>query len=61
VAEFIADSKIQFGTLSYERYMGLKKRVILPGADYKQLYDFYQAALNQDRSPFKAVPLHQPL
>jgi len=61
VAEFIADSKIQFGTLSYERYMGLKKRTILPGADYKQLYDFYQAALTQDRSPFKAVPLHQPL
>ncbi len=61
VAEFIADSKVQFGTLSYERYMGLKKRAILPGDEYKQLYDFYQAALGQDRSPFKAVPAHQPL
>jgi len=61
VAEFIADSKIQFGTLSYERYMGLKKRTILPGDEYKQLYDFYQAALTQDRSAFKALPAHQPL
>jgi hypothetical protein len=61
VAEFISDSKVQFGTLSYERYMGLKKRTILPGDEYKQLYDFYQAALTQDRSPFKALPAHQPL
>lgn len=63
VAEFIADSKVQFGTLSYERYMGLKKRTILPGDEYKQLSDFYQAALAQDRTPFKVVPAnpHQPL
>ncbi|HVM31567.1 MAG TPA: hypothetical protein VMU88_00390 [bacterium] len=61
VAEFISDSKVQFGTLSYERYMGLKKRTILPGDEYKQLYDFYQAALGQDRSPFKALPARQPL
>jgi hypothetical protein len=55
VAEFFSTSKIDFGTLSYERYVGLKKRVIDPGREYKELLDFYQSVLSQDRVPFKAV------
>ncbi len=55
VAEFLAASKIDFGTLSYERYVGLKKRVIDPGKNYQDLLSFYQSVLSQDRAPFKAV------
>lgn len=55
VAEFLATCKLDFGTMSYERYMGLKKRVIDPGADYRDLLSFYKAVLNQDRVPFKAL------
>jgi len=47
--------KIGFGTLSYERYVGLKKRVIEPGKNYQDLLSFYQTVLSQDRVPFKAV------
>jgi hypothetical protein len=54
VAEFLATSKVDFGTLSYERYMGLKKRVIEPGKNYQDLLSFYRAVLSQDRMPFKA-------
>ncbi len=54
VAEFLATSKLDFGTLSYERYMGLKKRVIDPGKNYSDLLSFYKAVLSQDRVPFKA-------
>jgi hypothetical protein len=55
VAEFLSTSKIDFGTLSYERYVGLKKRVIDPGKNYQDLLSFYQSVLSQDRVPFKAV------
>jgi hypothetical protein len=55
VAEFLSTSKIDFGTLSYERYVGLKKRVIDPGKNYTDLLSFYQSVLSQDRVPFKAV------
>ncbi|HXL74182.1 MAG TPA: hypothetical protein VN963_11225, partial [bacterium] len=55
VAEFFSTSKIDFGTLSYERYVGLKKRVIDPGKNYQDLLSFYQSVLSQDRVPFKAV------
>jgi hypothetical protein len=54
VAEFLATSKVDFGTLSFERYLGLKKRVIEPGKNYETLLSFYKAVLNQDRVPFKA-------
>jgi hypothetical protein len=54
VAEFITNPKVQFGTLMYERYTGLKKRVITPGPDYRQLLAFYQVVLKQDRTPFVA-------
>ncbi len=54
VAEFITNPKVQFGTLLYERYTGLKKRVISPGPDYRQLLAFYQVVLKQDRTPFIA-------
>jgi len=56
VAEFLAEPKIQFGTLIYERYTGIKKRTIAPGAEYKQLLAFYQAVLKQDRTPFTLTP-----
>jgi len=55
VAEFLATARIDFGTLSYERYLGLKKRVIDPGKNYQDLLSFYQSVLNEDRVPFKAV------
>jgi hypothetical protein len=55
VAEFLSTSKIDFGTLSYERYVGLKKRVIEPGKNYQDLLSFYQTVLSQDRVPFKAL------
>jgi hypothetical protein len=54
VAEFLATSKVDFGTLSYERYLGLKERVIEPGKNYTDLLSFYKAVLSQDRVPFKA-------
>ncbi len=54
VAEFSADSKVQFDTLVYERYLGLKQRTILPGNEYKDLLEFYQTVLKQDRTPFIA-------
>lgn len=56
VAEFSSTAKIQFATLSYERYMGLKKRRIELGKEYQDLMTFYQAVLSQDRTPFKVVP-----
>jgi hypothetical protein len=59
IAEFISNTKTQFGTLSYERYVGLKQRVISPGKEYEDLLTFYQAVLNQDRAPFKANRLNQ--
>lgn len=55
VAEFSSSSKLDFGTLSYERYLGVKERVIPLGKDYKDLLAFYQAVLTQDRKPFTAV------
>ena len=55
VAEFSADSKLDFGTLSYERYMGVKERTISLGKEYKDLLAFYQAVVTQDRKPFTAV------
>jgi hypothetical protein len=55
VADFVANSKVQFGTLTYDRYLGLKQRSILPGREYEELLGFYQAVLNQDRTPFIAV------
>jgi len=55
MAEFISSARLQFGTITYERYLGLKKRRIEPGKEYGQLQDFYQAVLTQDRVPFKAV------
>ena len=61
VAEFLAEPKIQFGTLIYERYTGIKKRTIAPGADYKQLLAFYQAVLKQDRTPFYLVRGSNPI
>jgi hypothetical protein len=56
VAEFSANGKVQFGTLSYERYMGLKDRSISLGKEYKDLMAVYQTVLTADRTPFKAVP-----
>jgi hypothetical protein len=53
VAEFLSHAKIDFGTLSFERYMGLKKRSLQPGADYRELLDFYKGVLKQDRTPFE--------
>ncbi len=55
VAEFFANSKLDFGTLSYERYLGVKQRVIEPGKPYNDLLNFYQTVLSQDHVPFKAV------
>lgn len=56
VAEFSSTAKIQFDTLSYERYLGLKQRTISLGREYQDLLAFYQAVLTQDRTPLKAVP-----
>lgn len=56
VAEFSSTAKVQFATLSYERYMGLKRRRIELGKEYQDLLTFYQAVLSQDRTPFKVVP-----
>lgn len=60
VAEFLATSKLSFGTLSYERYTGLKQRNIALGPEYQDLLAFYQAVLTQDRLPFSAVPAKKP-
>lgn len=61
VAEFMAEPKISFGTLIYERYTGIKDRVIAPGPEYKQLLAFYQAVLKQDRTPFYAEKTAAPV
>jgi hypothetical protein len=55
VAEFFSAFKLDFGTLTYERHMGLKQRTILPGKEYGQLFNFYQYVLTQDRTPFKVI------
>jgi len=55
VAEFSATSQLQFGTLSYERYLGIRQRNISLGKEYQDLLAFYQAVLTQDRKPFIAV------
>jgi hypothetical protein len=55
VAEFSATSKVQYGTLSYERYLGLKQRSIALGREYQELLGVYQTVLTQDRKPFTAV------
>jgi predicted secreted protein len=55
VAEFFSNSKLDFGTLSYERYLGVKQRVIETGKPYNELLSFYQTVLGQDHVPFKAV------
>lgn len=54
-AEFSENSKVQFGTLSYERYMGVKDRSIDLGKQYKDLMAVYQTVLTTDRTPFKAI------
>jgi hypothetical protein len=54
-AEFSANCKVQFATLSYERYMGVKDRSIDLGKQYKDLMAVYQTVLTTDRTPFKAV------
>jgi len=54
-AEFMTSSKLQFGTLSFERDLNLKQRVINPGKDYADLQAFYQILLSQDRTPYKAL------
>jgi hypothetical protein len=55
VAEFSATSKVEFSTLSYERYLGIKQRGISLGKEYQDLLAFYQTVLTQDRIPFKVV------
>ena len=45
--------KIGFGTLSYERYVGLKNRVIDPGKNYADLLSFYQSVLSENRGPLR--------
>jgi len=55
IAEYISNFKLDFGTLTYERYLGLKQRIISPGKEYGDLLNFYQTVLNQDRTPFKVV------
>lgn len=55
VAEFSSTSKLDFGTLSYERYVGVKQRTISLGRDYQELLAFYQAVVAQDRKPFTAA------
>jgi hypothetical protein len=56
VAEFSSTSKVQFDTLSYERYVGIRQRTIQLGKEYQDLLTFYQTVLTQDRMPFKAEP-----
>ncbi len=56
LAEFSASAKVDFGTLSYERDLGLKQRSISLGKEYQNLMAVYQTVLTQDRTPFKAVP-----
>ncbi len=55
VAEFTAASQVSFGTLSYDRYLGIKQRNISLGKEYQDLLAFYQAVLTQDRKPFVAA------
>ncbi len=55
VAEFSASAKVDFGTLSYERDLGLKQRSISLGKEYQDLMAVYQTVLTQDRTPFTAV------
>jgi hypothetical protein len=55
VAEFLSSSKVTFGSLTCERYLGIKQRVIPLGSDYDDLLAFYQAVMTQDRTPFTAV------
>jgi hypothetical protein len=55
VADFTNDSQLQFGSMSFNRDLGLKVRVISPGKDYEELQAFYQVLLTQDRTPFKAI------
>jgi hypothetical protein len=54
VAEFSATSKLEFGTLSYDRYLGLKQRTITLGKEYQDLLTFYQTVTTQDRTAFTA-------
>ena len=54
-AEFSANSKVQFGSLSYERFMGIKDRTIELGKKYQDLMAVYQTVTATDRTPFKAV------
>jgi hypothetical protein len=54
VAEFSSTSKLDFGTLSYDRYLGVKQRTISLGKEYQDLLAFYQAVVAQDRKPFTA-------
>lgn len=54
-AEFLSTARLQFGTLTYERYLGLKQRAITPGKGYNDLLNFYQVVLGQDRTPFNVV------
>ena len=55
VAEYLSNFKLDFGTLTYERYLGLKQKVISPGKEYQELLTFYQTVLSQDRTPFKVI------
>ncbi len=55
VAEFFSVFKMEFGTLTYERHLGLKDRTITPGKEYNDLLNFYKIVLNQDRTPFKII------
>ena len=55
IAEFFSVFKLDFGTLTYERHLGLKQKTIAPGKEYGQLLNFYQIVLNQDRTPFKVI------
>ncbi|HEY5037903.1 MAG TPA: hypothetical protein VIJ93_02410, partial [bacterium] len=54
IAEFFSKAKLEFGTLTFERYLGLKQRMIYPGKEYTELLNFYQTVLSQDRTPFTA-------
>ncbi|HVZ81572.1 MAG TPA: hypothetical protein VHE12_12355, partial [bacterium] len=54
-AEFSAESRVQFGALSYERSMGIKDRTVELGKQYKDLMAVYQTVTATDRTPFKAI------
>jgi hypothetical protein len=54
-ADFVTGYKLQFGTMTFERDLSLKQRVIAPGKEYTDLQAFYQIVLSQDRTPFKAL------